>query len=83
MLEEYLNLPYKQIEKVLKLLSAETPSPVKKIDSKYYATPINYQPDRDKIEKLTEIRYQEQARMLNYMQSHFSYQSNSSINRGA
>ena len=69
MLEEHLNLPYKQIEKVLKLLSVETPSPVKKIDSKYYATPINYQPDRERIEKLTQIRYQEQTRMGDYMES--------------
>ncbi|MDY7003382.1 MAG: RecQ family ATP-dependent DNA helicase [Cyanobacteriota bacterium] len=69
MLEAKLNLSNGEINKVLKLLSIETPSPVKKIDSKYYATPINYQPDREKIEKLIEIRYQEQARMLDYMQS--------------
>ncbi|NEO53950.1 MAG: RecQ family ATP-dependent DNA helicase [Okeania sp. SIO3B5] len=69
MLEQYLNLTNGQINKVLKLLSIETPSPVKKIGSKYYATPINYQSDTEKIEKLTQIRYQEQARMRDYMQS--------------
>ncbi len=69
MLEEHLNLTNGQINKVLKLLSIETPSPVKKIDSKYYATPINYQHDREKIEKLTQIRHQEQKRMLDYMHS--------------
>ena len=69
MLEEKLNLTNGQINKVLKLLSIETPSPVKKIKSKYYATPINYQIKTEKIAILTEIRYQEQARMWDYMQS--------------
>ena len=69
MLEEKLNLTNGQINKVLKLLSIETPSPVKKIGSKYYATPINYQTDTEKIAKLTQIRYQEQARMRDYMES--------------
>ena len=30
---------------------------------------INYQPDREKIEQLTRIRYQEQAQMREYMKS--------------
>ncbi|MDJ0556236.1 MAG: DEAD/DEAH box helicase family protein [Microcoleaceae cyanobacterium MO_207.B10] len=68
MLEEKLNLTNGQINKVLKLLSIETPSPVKKIKSKYYATPINYQTGTEKIAKLTQIRYQEQARMRDYME---------------
>ena len=73
MLEEKLNLTRGQINKVLTLLSIETPSPVKKIQSekttKYYATPINYQTDTEKIARLTEIRYQEQARMRDYIHS--------------
>ena len=69
MLEEKLNLTNGQINKVLKLLSIETPSPIKKIQSKYYATPINYQTDTEKIARLNEIRHQEQDRMLDYMHS--------------
>jgi ATP-dependent DNA helicase RecQ len=68
-LEQQLNLSRGQIDKVLKLLSLESPAPVMKIESKWYATPVNYQPDTEKIEKLTKIRRQEQARMLEYMQS--------------
>ncbi|MEH1938193.1 MAG: RecQ family ATP-dependent DNA helicase [Nostoc sp.] len=68
-LEQQLNLSRGQIEKVLKLLSLEFPAPVTKQDSKWYLTPVSYQPDTDKIEKLTQIRRQEQARMLEYMQS--------------
>ena len=69
MLEEKLNLTNGQIKKVLKLLSIETPSPIKKIQSKYYATPINYQTDTEKIARLNEIRHQEQDQMLDYMHS--------------
>ena len=68
-LEQQLNLSRGQIDKVLKLLSLESPAPITKQGSKWYATPVFYQPDTDKIEKLTQIRYQEQARMLEYMQS--------------
>ncbi|OCQ99369.1 ATP-dependent DNA helicase RecG [Nostoc sp. MBR 210] len=68
-LEQTLNLSRGQIDKVLKLLSLEFPSPVSKQGSKWYANPINYRPDIEKITKLTEIRRQEQAKMSEYMQS--------------
>ncbi len=68
-LEQFLNLRKGQIEKVLKLLSIESPAPVTKQKSKWYATAINYQPDREKIQRLTRIRYQEQQQMRNYMNS--------------
>lgn len=66
-LEQQLNLARGQIEKVLKLLSLESPAPVTKQGSKWYATPINYQPDTEKIEQLKRIRYQEQKQMQDYM----------------
>ncbi|MBD2211706.1 RecQ family ATP-dependent DNA helicase [Nostoc linckia FACHB-104] len=68
-LEQQLNLSRGQIDKVLKLLSLESPAPITKQGSKWYATPINYHPDTQKITQLTQIRRQEQARMLEYMQS--------------
>ncbi|MEG3900635.1 RecQ family ATP-dependent DNA helicase [Microcoleus sp. B4-C5] len=66
-LEQELNLSRGLIEKVLKLLSLESPAPVIKQSSKWCATPVNYQPDTDKIELLTEIRRQEQDKMREYM----------------
>ena len=66
-LEQELNLSRGQIEKVLKLLSLESPAPVSKQSSKWYATPVDYQPDTDKIERLTQIRRQEQDKMREYM----------------
>jgi len=68
-LEQELNLSRGQIDKVLKLLSLESPAPVTKQGSKWYATPVDYQPDTEKIQKLTQIRHQEQAQMRNYMES--------------
>ena len=68
-LQQQLNLSSGQINKVLKLLSLESPAPVTKQGSKWYVTPINYQPNRAKIEALTQIRRQEQAQMQQYMES--------------
>lgn len=68
-IEQEVNLSRGQIDKVLKILSLESPAPVTKDGTKWSATPVQYQPDIQKVEKLTEIRRQEQARMLNYMQS--------------
>ena len=69
MLERQVNLSRGQIEKVLKSLAVKSPSPVGKQESRWYANPVRYTPDRDKIEQLTRIRYEEQARMADYMQS--------------
>ncbi|WP_445170930.1 RecQ family ATP-dependent DNA helicase, partial [Microcoleus sp.] len=66
-LEQKLNFSKGKIEKVLKLLSLESPAPVSKQNSKWYATPVNYQPDSDKIERLTQIRRKEQDKMREYM----------------
>ncbi|GFE71265.1 RecQ family ATP-dependent DNA helicase [Chroococcus sp. FPU101] len=68
-LEQQLNLAKGKIEKVLKLLSLESPAPVVKIKTKWYATPIIYQPDSQKIEQLKQIRYSEQEQMRNYLSS--------------
>ncbi|MEQ9237352.1 RecQ family ATP-dependent DNA helicase [Coleofasciculus sp. E2-BRE-01] len=68
-IEQHLNLSNGQIQKVLKLLSLESPAPVTKQGSKWYATPVFYQPDTEKIERLTQIRRQEQTRMFDYMNS--------------
>jgi ATP-dependent DNA helicase RecQ len=69
MLERQVNLTRGQIEKVLKSLAVKSPAPVTKQGSRWYATPVRYVPDRDKVERLTHVRYREQARMADYMQS--------------
>ncbi|HYP42023.1 MAG TPA: RecQ family ATP-dependent DNA helicase [Chloroflexia bacterium] len=69
MLERQVNLTRGQIEKVLKSLAVKSPAPVTKDGSRWHATPVRYAPDRDKVERLTQMRYREQARMADYMQS--------------
>lgn len=68
-IEQGVNLSYGQINKVLKLLSLESPAPVVKRGSKWYATPaaVGYRVDTDKIKKITRIREKEQAEMREYM----------------
>jgi ATP-dependent DNA helicase RecQ len=62
-----LNLSHSQIDKVLKLLSLESPSPVSKIEKKWYRTAAAYRADPDTIERLTQLRRTEQSRMLDYV----------------
>jgi ATP-dependent DNA helicase RecQ len=68
-LEGCLNLRRGQIDKVLKILSVETPSPVAKRGSRWFATPVKYKTDKEKIERLKKIRIDEQKRMREYIES--------------
>jgi ATP-dependent DNA helicase RecQ len=68
-IQQQINLSQGQINKVLKLLSLEFPTPVTKMGSKWYANPVNYQIDHQKIEEITQIRQYEQQRMADYMES--------------
>jgi ATP-dependent DNA helicase RecQ len=68
-IEREINLSRGKIEKVLKLLALEFPSPVTKQGSKWYATATEYKPNSEKIERLKEIRRQEQIQMQEYLNS--------------
>ena len=69
LLQKKLNLSYKQIEKVLRTLATEHPSPIEQFESRWYRTPVRYTPDRRKIERLIEVRQREQKRMQDYLHS--------------
>ncbi len=61
-LQEHINLTKGQIEKVLKILSVENPAPVIKDRSKWRRTPVDFQIDRERIQRLTrqkEIEWRE------------------------
>ncbi len=68
-LQQQLNLSKSQIEKVLKTLSVQSPAPVGKQASRWYANPVRYVPDTEKVALLTRLRREEQARMLEYVGS--------------
>ncbi len=69
-IERKLNLKRSKIEKTLKFLTVESPSPVVKVKSKWYVTASseNYKINQDDINTITDIRKQEQTQMQQYMQ---------------
>jgi ATP-dependent DNA helicase RecQ len=69
MLEQQVNLSRGQIEKVLKSLAVLSPAPAGKQGSRWYRNPVPYAADREKVERITQIRYREQDRMADYMRS--------------
>lgn len=69
MMENAVNLGRGQLAKVLTSLAVKSPSPVSKIGPRWYANPVPYSPDQAKINHLTRLRYKEQERMLEYIES--------------
>lgn len=68
-IEGACNLSRSQIEKVLKLLSVESPAPVSRQGARWYANPVVYTPPTQKIARLIQIRQAEQQRMVEYVHS--------------
>lgn len=66
-IEEQTNLRHGQIEKVLKLLSVESPAPVIKDGSRWVRTPVRYQMDHARIAHLTGQRVQEWQEVQAYL----------------
>ncbi len=66
-LEETVNLRKSQIEKVLRFLSVENPSPAIKIDGKWRRTAERYQMDHEKIRRLTRQRESEWEEVKEYI----------------
>ena len=63
MLQRQVNLTKGQIEKVLKSLVVKAPAPVGKQGPRWYANPVPFTPDREKVERITALRHREQDRM--------------------
>ena len=68
-IESRLNLRRSQIEKVLKVLSVESPAPLIKDGSKWRHTPVRYRMNREFIERLTRQRELEWEEMQEYIDS--------------
>lgn len=66
-MEEHINLRQGQIDKVLKLLSVENPSPVFKDGSKWFRTSVPFRMDHDRINHLTQQREIEWQEVQNYI----------------
>lgn len=66
-IEEQTNLRHGQIEKVLKLLSVESPAPVIKVGSQWRRTPVPYAMDHVRIAHLTRQRVLEWDEVQSYL----------------
>lgn len=70
-MQEKLNLRKSHIDKTLKFLTVESPSPIVKTDTKWRVTASAsaYQIDQKYIDEITSIRHHEQSQMNDYMHS--------------
>lgn len=68
-IESQVNMRRGQIDKVLKLLAVESPSPVIKKGSQWLRTAVHYELDTQRIERLTNMREQEWQEMMNYIET--------------
>lgn len=68
-LQNVLNLRKSQIEKTIKFLTVESPSPITKVGSRWQVTAAaqDYEIDQEYVDAITQIRRQEQAQMREYM----------------
>jgi ATP-dependent DNA helicase RecQ len=68
-LQQRVNLSRGKIDKILRFLVLESPAPVQKTDSGYVLNPVRWEMPIDRIERITNLRRQEQERMGLYMAS--------------
>ena len=68
-LQQYLNLRSGQIEKVLKILNVENPSPVIREGERWRRTAVPYQMDQKRIKRLTSQREIEWQEVQDYIDS--------------
>jgi len=68
-IEKYANLSSGSIEKILKFLSVESPSPILKDGTNYHRTAIDYQLPHERIERLSNIKAKEWDTLKAYQQS--------------
>ncbi len=65
-MEKYTNLSFGNIEKALKFLSTEDPSPIFKDGTTFYRTAIDYQLPLERIERLSELKTEEWQQLQSY-----------------
>lgn len=63
-----LNISKKQIEKVLKYLDVQSPSPIVEIENKWRGVPVSFKMDKLSIQRLTQQREVEWKQIQDYIQ---------------
>src|SRR5439155_5266961 len=68
-MQQRVNLSKGKIERILKFLLLESPAPIQRTTAGYVLNPVRWQMPVDRIERITNLRRQEQERMKVYMSS--------------
>ena len=68
-IQKHLNFRSGEIEKVLKLISVESPAPVIKQGSKWARTPVSFSMDKERVERITRQREDEWQEVQRYIDS--------------
>lgn len=68
-IQEKINLKKSQIEKTIRFLTVESPSPITKVGTKWYVTPTAayYKINQDYVDEITQTRINELVQMQEYM----------------
>ena len=66
-LQQQLNLSAGKLDTILKFLLLEAPSPIRKLDTRYFRNPVRWQMPREQIERIGNLRRREQQRMFEYI----------------
>jgi ATP-dependent DNA helicase RecQ len=68
-LQRQLNLTAKKLEKTVAFLLLESPSPIQRIDGRYFRNPVNWQMPRERVARILDLRRKEQQRMSEYIET--------------
>ena len=68
-LQRALNIRPSKLAKALKFLEVESPSPITHEGTAYVRTPVAWAMPAERVERITQLRRQEQARMRAYMEA--------------
>lgn len=66
-LQERLNIRTGKLMEMIKFLSLESPTPIRKLEKGYVRTPVPWQMPVERITRLTQLRRYEQERMREYL----------------
>lgn len=66
-IEQHVNASSARIDHALKVLSLETPAPIQQLDGRWYASPVRFQFDRERVERITQLRRDELKQMDEYV----------------
>src|SRR5712691_10624046 len=68
-MQQRVNLSKGKIESIVKFLLLESPAPIQKNGGSYVLNPVRWQMPVDRIDRITNLRRQEQEQMKIYMAS--------------